>query len=453
MGSAAVDVSRRGSYGAELGVGACVAALAVMLLGFLPFPPLQDFPEWIYQAHVIGQLMAGGKSPYFYLHPYPVPYCASQLVMAVLDRACGLVLGPKVFVALYLAAGFALSLQLTRRHRLHAPVAMPALFCFVVCNSTFFSGYLNYQVGLLVLMAYLCLDEERRMAMPTLTLFALLAFASHGMAFVSLGVIAGAKAAVTRRIPAFIASMAPAGVLAIWYTAAQTGAPALPEVVHYGSLRFFAYKLYTLAKAGPYHDFWIGSAGDFQRGARPWYIGGAAINLACAGVIALGLGVMLATPAPDRERRSLRLAASILLAAFLLSPDVALGVVNPGERFLYPLILCWLLQCREPAARWTTPAGAPLLAAIPLVLVVGLAGVIKATAGEDPTLLRSQEDVSAAGQARALFVVRPFQFVERYDTWTNEVRQGIDLDVPLTFRTSMLGDRRPAPEPDARPRL
>jgi hypothetical protein len=434
--------SRRAASVTETVVGLTVGALIVMLVGFLPFPPLQDFPEWIYQSHVIGELLRGRPSPYFYLHPYPVPYCASQLIMAALDVVLGTAVGPKVFVAAYLALGYLLSVKLSRRYELYEPLVLPLLVGFIVCNSTFFSGYANYQIGLLVLIGYLCLDDARQASVPASALFALLAFAAHGFAFVGLAILAGSKAIVQRRVPAFVVSMVPAGLLAAWYLLAQTGAPALAGIVRYGSPRFFAYKLYTLAKAGPYRNFWIGPSGDLQQGARWLYAAGVTVNLAFAALIALGLARLLVSERSDPDLRWVRLAAGALLAGFLFSPDVALGVVNPGERFLYPLLLVWLLQFGTTRPRWVEGVATPVLVTTSTVLLVCVARLIHATASTDPRTLRSERVVPAPAQSRALFEVRPFQFVEDYDTWTDEARRGADTDVVLTFRTSMLGDRR-----------
>ena len=92
----------------------------------------------------------------------------------------------------------------------------------------------------------------------------------------------------------------------------------------------------------------LGGLGDLSR-APAWFYAGAAFNLLWAGLL-LALVVHFFRTATDRP---LRWAAGTLLFGFAAAPALGLQVVNPGERLLYPALLCLFAQALVPLG----PAG------------------------------------------------------------------------------------------------
>jgi hypothetical protein len=427
---------------------AFTAALLSVLLGGFQYPPLADYVEWMYQSYVLSYLTEGGQSAVFYVRDYPVPYLLSQAAMLTLDLGLGPLMGSKALIALYLTLGAVLSVVFVNRHQLDPLLAYPLLMCCIVCNSSFWSGYINYQFGLLMLMAYLSLPKSMEDKPWVNLVFGLLAFSSHGFCVLAFVIIGGIRALVKgwRTTVMFALACLPMAVLTLWYILARSNdaMPTLDPAAAYFSPKFFAYKFYTLTKTGPYQNFLVDNLSDHDR-MPLYYYGGVLIN-GLTGLALVGLMVRFvkrAAAAP--EHLALGLAALLMGVMYWFAPSFALQVVNPGERLLYPMLICVFVlalnQTPEPLHLHPRlrPIGAGIIYAT-MAASVGSLGY--ATAHESPpgsanAAVRLDQDYR-----HLLYWHRPYQFQLRYEHMAHAYEQHTAPIMPLVFPTSMLGYRQ-----------
>ena len=85
--------------------------------------------------------------------------------------------------------------------------------------------------------------------------------------------------------------------------------------------------------------------------SRALYLAGIALNVGFAGFLAVALGTAARLRTKGRAWSKAiapeLLAAAVLFAGFLVLPSSSLGVVNLGERLLYPALLLIVLKLRE----------------------------------------------------------------------------------------------------------
>ncbi|TDG33046.1 hypothetical protein [Paracraurococcus ruber] len=396
------------------------AAIAVPML-LSPYPPLQDFAEWAYQGALLARLASGQPVPGVELVGHPVPNSLTQAILGLLCLVLPPAVAARVFVLALLGAGLALCLALARRWQPGAARSLAVvLLVSVVCNATFWNGYLNYQLGLLLLAGWFLLPAPRRLQAGPIAAFGTAIFLSHAATFAAFAAVVGAEALLARRLRGAVMGLALPGLLGVWYVLAGDGGGE-PTSAMGGVARFLAFKAYTVAKIGPYHNFVFAGGGDeVLRPAAYW--AGSAANLTYAGLVlaALALGLWRG----GVRRWPLLLAAAALLALFLLLPQNARGIVNPGERLMLPALLVLLLAVPLPA--W------------PLRLSAGLGGLVLAAnllafaiPARDWTVPVHFRDLEAAGGAAALFRHRPTSFACKWAALET-------ADAPISFRTSLL---------------
>jgi hypothetical protein len=227
-----------------------------------------------------------------------------------------------------------------------------------------------------------------------------------------------------------VLGLAPVLALAGWYVLTGQRGNAEPLDGFGGLGAFLAYKAYTLAKLGPYHNFVFSQGGDEL--LRPTlYWAGSAANLiytaGLGGTLALGLWRAL-------RHHSLAwapaLAALLLFAVFLVLPKMLQHVVNPGERLMIPALLVLVLVVPLPALalRPLAVLGGVVLAANLLVLATPEAWAV-------PVHFR---DMEAMGDARALFRHRPTSFACKWTELRRSEATGEAPRLPISFRTSLL---------------
>ena len=409
-----------------LGFGAVVAAVVALA----PFPPLQDFPEWAYQGHLLARLLRGLPIGEIHLATTPVPNSSVQLLLGLLSLAMPAAWAARLFLLGLVGASVAVSLALGRRYQPGAPGAFAALLLVAVfLNAAFWNGYASFQVGMLLLGAWFLLPEARRAAAGPILGFSLLIFFTHAMVFFAFCALLGATALLDRRrILATTAGLLPAAILTGWYIATDAGGGSTETAGAGGLAGFLAYKLYTVAKLGPYHNFVFAEGGDIVTHPA-LYWAGSVINLAFAAGLAalLGFGLRGAIRA-RRPAWAPLLAAAGLLVLFAVLPDLVQNVVNPGERLLLPALLLLLLFLPLPPG---------LVRALGLGVVVQAAclAMLLATghAWREPvhyTELRAE----TAG----MFRHRPTAFACKWQEMVRSTVAGDTPRQPLAFRTSLL---------------
>jgi hypothetical protein len=347
MAKARAKTSRNGAAGFSV-LAAATLLLATAVFLRAPILPLQDFNEWIYQGALVHDVLAGHPGR-FALKPWPVPNALCQFLLGLMMFALSPLAAGKVFIAAYVLGFGALCWRLCRRAdgaTDHA--AFVLLVCVAVLNTDFWSGYLNFQLGLLLLGLHLLWARDgRRLPWWQEALFALLMFFAHALTLAMLAVHIGWRAAQQRGLVRgtlrVIAVMLPALVLAAWYSRADHDYGEYIPAQGQGMLGSLMFKAYTLAKYGPYQNMIFGAMGDMQR--HFWlYVAGCVFNGVFA-VLAF-LPLLVASLSTLRARRAFPEIMTALtgLAAFLVLPSTMFGVVNIGSRFLVPAILFALVS-------------------------------------------------------------------------------------------------------------
>jgi hypothetical protein len=424
-------------------------SIAAGVLVFLfKYPPLADYTEWVYQSYILSDLLHGGaNSQLFYVRHYPVPYVITQVMMAGLNPALGPIWAGKVTLVVYLALAAWLSKKFVERYELNGVLAYPLLLCCIIFNSSFWSGYINYQFGLLVLMAYLSLNENWQNKMWINAAFALLAFSSHGFCLLTFGVIAGLRACTQgwRSTLTFALACLPTFLLTLWYMAVHNNDAMqnLEAAAPYLSMKFWAYKMYTLTKAGPYQNFMLGTTTDIDRSNIYYYLG--ALENIGIGLALIALHIRVFHRFLNPKTFHLSLAVSVLGLIYIIAPSLAMQVVNPGERILYPELLCVF------AIALSDPKDAPIKSwnkyfaiSIYLFLTATITNLALATLQQGYESVMVEEFAAAQkNYTRILYWHRPYQFQHRHEYMEQSYKNGTPINVPITFPTSLVANKPP----------
>jgi len=409
-----------------VGLGAVVAA--VLLLA--PYPPLQDFSEWAYQGQLLARLLRGLPIGEIRLATTPVPNSSVQLVLGLLSLVMPAAMAARLFLLGLVGASVAVSLALGRRYQREAPGAFAALLLVAVfLNAAFWNGYANFQLGMVLLGAWFLLPEARRASAFVIMGFSLVIFFTHAMIFFAFCALLGTTALLDRRrILATMIGLLPAVLLTGWYVGIDAGGGATETSSAGGLAGFVAYKLYTIAKLGPYHNFVFAEGGDILTRPALYWAGGA-INLGfAAGLLAaLGLGLHAAI----RRRRlpwAPLLAATGLLGLFAVLPDLVQNVVNPGERLMLPAMLMLLLVLPLPVALVRgLGLGAVVLASCLLVLLA-----------TDHAWRKPVHYTELRTETAGMFRHRPTAFACKWQEMQRSAAAADTPHEPLAFRTSLL---------------
>ncbi|GGC52128.1 hypothetical protein GCM10011504_33190 [Siccirubricoccus deserti] len=404
---------------------------AVLLLS--PYPPLQDFIEWIYQAEVLARLGDDGALPGVRLAGYPVPNSLFQLLLGGFALVMPAPAAGRLFLVAYAAAALLLAAGLARRYQ---PEAAAPFTCILLIsfffNAPFWNGYGNYQTGLLLLAGWYLLPEARRISPWLILAYGLLLFFAHAMVFAAFAAILGVEALARRRVLPTALALAPAMLLFAWYVLGKEAPPTAHQPGQVEEASSLALKAYTLAKIGPYHNFVFDSGGDAV--LRPLvYSAGSAVNLlyAAALLAAIAWGGRTAWRRRSVPWAAVAAAAGLGLLFLFLPSRIQSVVVNPGERLMYPALLLLLLALplpRQPAR---------LLGGSIAVLALSLTGL---GLGPRPWDI----PVSPAGPAAAreprqvLFWHRPTAFTCKWQEMRRAEAKGEAPQLPITFRTSLL---------------
>ncbi len=409
-------------------------AYVAVLTGWLvsqPLPPLQDFGEWVFQGWAMLGLLRGDAATHaqFAVAWFPVPNLLTQWLLVGASALIGPFLAAKVLVALYCVGAAGVCALAARRFRPEAwGETFVVLLALAAFNSCFWHGYANYQLGVVLFLLFLERTAGRPISAWVVGGWALLFYACHGSVLIAFVLLIAVREWRRWRV---LLALGPVIVLFGAYLArlrpgGTHGGAAFPLLGH------FAYKGYTLVKAGPYQN--LVDARGMSALVQPLaYRAGVVLNVVFGLVIA---GVLLwalwrgwrAVP-----RYVLLFWAGLLGFVLVLPADTA-EVVNLGERFLYLLLLSMALLL--PGVRWVR-----LLSGICLL---GFA----LTAAQFPRCsLPGQDAVEAfhrppelegrAYRGDGLFSHRLYQNDER----RVEMRDGARTFDPLLFDTWMLKER------------
>ena len=371
-------LSRRGalfgstpsSRSARAFAAAYVAGGAVLVALCLAAPQLYlvDLPAWTYTGAVV-VAEVGGATPWG-LYPWPVPNTWATLLAAPLVAVAGPVGAGRLLAAGLLAAGWGAAWAFARSVEPEtAPARAAVVASALVVSSSWWNGYLGFQVGVTLALALGALWVRRgRLPAPALGVGAAALFFAHAIPFAAFALGAGLDA-LRRRDVRQVAALVPSALLTAWYLAARAAVPGggfvAPQATG-GAARAVAYKAYTALKLGPFqHPDGLDGQGVLAGHPALYWLGVAGSALFVAALVgALAVGTVRLWRAGGAERAGWRRAAAYgwaLVVVALALPPFALNVVNPGERVLVMGAVALLATVPVPRRLLWALGGAALL--------------------------------------------------------------------------------------------
>ncbi|MBA3973602.1 MAG: hypothetical protein C0504_05195 [Candidatus Solibacter sp.] len=333
-----------------------LAAVLVLLSLLAPVaavdrPPLVDYPNHLARLHILQNL---SHAPLFQqryeavLEPYP-NLAMDLLLMTVLrgfDIHAAGALAVALAVALF-AAG-CLLLGRSAQGRRHWPAL---LACFMVYNSQFLYGFINYTFGIALYLLALAVwfwHRDRRTPGSYALLYALAtaAYLAHLIGFAALG-LSLVCLAVMERLQRRVPLAALAGDMAA----------LIPGLLLYASLG---------SNRGATALTWA-SAAEKLKHSLSWLISYHTAPTAAYGLLLLAAGILLAWKGRSTVNPLLAAVSGVLWAGVALLPDnVGMGT-DLYARLVIPAVSVTLISVRIESRR------GPALAAIALALGVFLA--------------------------------------------------------------------------------
>jgi len=357
-----------------------IVAVAVLLLIVQPFPVLHDYPEWMYQGHIAWSLLTDRTTftGLYELVPVPVPNAISQAVIAVLNGVASPVAAGQIWLAFYFLLASVVGFIATRR--LKPGGAMQLIFTLsVVFGPGFWNGYINFQFGLLFFALYIvCARRD----VGFVLLFSLLIYFSHASVFAGFVCFVIASEWFSQRRVSVYLSLLPSLLLLLWYTTAKLSVEGGQNESVGSLVQWAQYKLYTLAKQGPFHNFIQADGESLLATLHGLYMAGFVVNFLVAVLIGLWLLLTFFNMFRRRdialgtvERSEMNIPATVvtllvLLVAWLVAGKNTFGVVNLGERFLVMALMILILQLRCPG--WIVKCWASLCVVFGIVTLSSL---------------------------------------------------------------------------------
>jgi len=225
----------------------------------------------------------------------------------------------------------------------------------------------------------------------------------------------------------------------LWYTALKENYQE-DGLVLSGLWDWFQYKIYTVAKLGPYHNVFLGAEGDLTRAPLLFYAG-VTINLLFAlFILVLALQVFVRNRLTWLSDPAF-VSVAILLVAYPLMPVTVSGVVNIGERFLTIAVLLMVPLAAVGPLRWTLSQGA--LVSVFLLPMLAITTVNALRFEADGASVPSFEVVNAKPREEKLFWHRSYQGWGRLADIEHVRTEGLSGAAPLEFTTSLITNARP----------
>lgn len=182
-------------------------------------PYLHDFGEWFYQSRILVlQLTRPEDVAAFQWATYPVPNTLAVVIMAGLGLVFPVLASAKLFLSLLLLGWYGVLRAFVRRiyPTEGSPTLLFVLFSLLALSNFFWTGFVGYQLGLLLLTLFLCRFTPR-MSTLELAVFGVLIFFSHAMVFLVFVLLVLLEILVTRKRPDWLLALLPAGLLSIFF--------------------------------------------------------------------------------------------------------------------------------------------------------------------------------------------------------------------------------------------
>lgn len=400
-------------------------------------PLLQDYPTWVYEGVVVGRALQGHPVPNFLWKHFPVPNLLSDIGLGILCTMLPWRWAAKLWVCFYFALSYIACYRFTAwlpNRSLQVYWIAPTI---LVLNLCFWWGFLNFQfsVVLMLLFCYYLFEENARpWAIGTLLI---LVFLSHAICFVVCGIALLVHALAYKNYKLLLPTL-PSGFLVAWYIYGRFVSIGDPEnlvlsdvPVPYFSRAFAGYKVNTFFKSLGYVNPKLGAASVASSlfGSDVMYILSLAVGVLGFALIYLMIQSLRASLKERAPERLVWVTVGLVFIASLCCPSRALGISDPGSRFM----VCGLAL----AVMILRPGGGLFKTACFLSTVLGLAGVAMFAAISFQIVPPKSGHLVPAIAAFAH--VEPDLRAYYYD-----VLQSGDMDKPV-FGTSLLYNRRVLP--------
>lgn len=353
--------------------------LAPLFLGW-PILPLQDLPDWVFQAELFREWLAGRLAADYEICSAIPP---NALTTVVLSGAASLIGMEKAARALALFAALLIPVGMIRLFGSSDPRSPRAWIPLLYGLSyPLLHGNLNSAVGLgafLIAAAWLleCADEDALPSAWGSVLVPTLLYATHGIAYAVWLALISATPLTGRARRRLALGVAPSVLIALHYVAHRSGAG--DAVMSWDAPSIGAWTIYKtatlykqLAPLALFDPFFV---------SRPLLWSAVLVNwvvvIALIAIAAIKLHKACSDDHARPSDRSKRVMVIGLFVAFLVAPKALGGLVNPGERLVLPIVALALslphaLELRAGVHRMAASALAAALAA--QVIFVGLQG-------------------------------------------------------------------------------
>ena len=356
---------------------ACLLVSYAAIIQITPRAPLlQDYPTWVYEGVAVAHTLQGHADPNFSWKHFPVPNLLSDVGLGVLCTIMPWKWAAKLWLCFYLVLSYFACYRFTAgRHDRSFEVhwITPTI---LVLNLCFWWGFLNFQfsVVLMLLFFHYLFDEN---AHPwAIGALLILVFLSHAICFVVCGIalLVHAFAHKTYRL---LPVVLPGGFLAAWYVYGRFASIGDPEssilsdaLIPYFSKAFAVSKVNTFFKSLGYVNPKFGASA-----LAPSLFGTAVTYTLVLAVGVLGLALIYLMIESSRlsfkqhgPDRLLWLTVGLVLIAALCCPSRALGISDPGSRFMVCGLALGVMLLR--------PGSGLFKAACSLSAALGLAGMV-----------------------------------------------------------------------------
>ncbi len=322
---------------------------------------MHDYPEWMYQGHIVHALFTDSNAALtqrFEWIAAPVPNAISQVAIGALNYFVKPVVAGQLWLGIYFLLALLTGFFAFKSHRFGG--AMQWLFTVTIAfGPGFWNGYINFQFGLMLLALFVVGGWCR--SMVWVFLFSILIYFSHASVFAAFVCYVILNEWLSDRRWGIAVAILPSLGLLLWYSGTKLLAGG-DQNIGLGSIsEWVQYKLYTLAKQGPFHNFIRPDGESLLANAGALYQFGFFVNFIVAGLAGLWLMFIFwcqivnhSTNDLPAGRASTPMGMSVvgtvlvMIVFWLIAGKNSFGVVNLGERFLIVGLMLLILTAECP---------------------------------------------------------------------------------------------------------
>ena len=280
--------------------------------------------------------------------------------MAIFGMVFPAITAAKMFLSMLLLAWYAVLRKFVSQlgDAADSPALFFLLFSLIGLSNFFWTGFISYQLGLLLLTLFLTRFKPS-MSAKELAIFALLIFLSHAMVFLIFLLLVLLQILNTAKRGHWVLALFPAGILSLWFVIGRSftdfNSP-LAGASMAGWKEVVIYKLGYPLMLGPFKNLLQPDLISLVDHFSWLYWTGFLANI----LVISGIGIFILFVIWPRKgamvhgetrtglsQRSLRICVWVLLLFYLLAPYNFFGLINPSGRITIPLLLVSLLLVRK----------------------------------------------------------------------------------------------------------